>query len=708
MATQRNDTLIRVAGAACCLVFALTLAELLPLPDALPRTLGRPILALLLGGFSVAGLVNPRLSPRLLPYLSSGYALLAAASLALSVMAPSHGLLASYHAEAGFAGPAQLSTDASSDVKKAGASRIDPAIRFSGIRYEGGDRPFPLSFFDSYHLHRDVSAGRIDLPFSASWEGVLHAHNGTSLVLEWTPGDTATLSLDGVEAGGQEGRAELPLKGEGPKALRVSYDAAKAEKARLRLSWVRDGVTDVVPESALSVQGEPGLALQDQTAGKIALMLGAGFLGFCLAAAPALRHWRPGLLFLAALALGMAKLASLFLLEGKAVMLNRNDGDEFVYLSYARDILLTWTDPEPVFYFNIFLRHVVALAQGLLGEGIQSVIALNWLFLALTAGMACSLAGRILRDQAAAARVGLLAFLLVALNGNLIWWVEAGAKDASLSGFLYIALAWAALEAVQRRSLAAYALGGLLLGLNCLTRGNALLLFGLLPPLLLLHLGWREGAKASLVLAGCALLTIAPATVHNVLGGKFALLASNSGINIWLGNNPAATGEYNVTGVPDAGGDYLRATWEFITTQTDAWLHVMWLKVRYMALSQMGGWTAAFLAACVLAARRLRQSRALVVYMVVAVPFATCLIMFASKRYLFPVLPLMCCVMAPALDVLLGRFGWRLPLLRRWYPKPPPRPAKPAVAPPAPAEAAREAEEQTAGGDGAAEKPGDG
>lgn len=671
MAMERNEAFVKAAGAACCLVCALTLAEVLPLPDFLPRSLGRPMLALFLSGFSIAGLANPRLPPRLLPYLSSGYALLAAGVLALSLMSADNGLLARYYGQHAFTGAVQRSADASSAVDKAMATRIDPAIRFSGIRHENGDRPFPVYFFDSNTLRGDVPAGRIDLPFSAVWEGALRSQNATALLLEWTPGDKAVLALDGVEAGGDQGRLEVRLPEEGRANLRIAYDAAKAEKARLRLSWVRDGRVEPVPSSALTPPGDPGLALAGETGGRIALFLAAGFLAFCIAAAPALLQWRPGLLFLVALALGMAKLASLFLLEGKAVMLNRNDGDEFMYLHFAREILLTWTDPERVYYFNVLLRHVVALAQALLGEGIQSVIALNFLFNALTGALVYSIMGCVLRDQATAVRVGLVAFLLAAVNPALLWWVEAGAKAVPLSAFFYAALALAVLTAVERRSPASYALAGLLLGLNSLTRGNALLLFGLLPLFYLLNLGWREGAKASALLVVFGLLAISPATIHNVMGGKFALIASNSGVNVWLGNNPGATGEYNVTGVPDAGGEYLRATWEFITTQTDAWLHVMWLKVRYIARSQMGGWTIAFLVAVVLAARRLRQPRALALYMIVAVPYATCLIMFASKRYLFPVLPLMGCVMAVALELILGRIGWRLPLLRRWYARPP-------------------------------------
>ena len=87
------------------------------------------MLALLLSGFSITGLVNPRLSPKLLPYLCSGYVLLGAAALALSLMGADHGLMARYYAQHAFTGAMQHSPDASAAVEKAGATRIDPVIR---------------------------------------------------------------------------------------------------------------------------------------------------------------------------------------------------------------------------------------------------------------------------------------------------------------------------------------------------------------------------------------------------------------------------------------------------------------------------------------------------------------------------------------------------------------------------------------------------
>ncbi len=673
MAMERRDWLARGAGAACCLVFALTLAELLPLPDGLPRSLGRPVVALLLSGLSGAGLFNPRLSPRLLPYLSSGYALLAAAALALSVMAPDHGLLARYHAAAGFAGPVQASGDAPKSVRQAGATRLDEALRFSGVRFAGGDRPFPLHFLDSLQARPDVAEDRERLPFSAVWEGVLHDRDATALVLEWRPGDAAFLRVGDRETGGSEGRAEIGLAGGGPAALRLAYDAAEAREARLRLSWMRDGRLEPVPAAALTPSEDQGLALEQGTAGRIALGLCAGFAAFCLAAGRDLLCWRPGLLFLLALALGMARLASLFLLEGQAVILDSAGSGDFLRLAWAREILLSLADPGPA-SFRVLPRYAAALVQGLLGEGAQSVAALDLLCLALSAALACGLAGRLCRDEASASGAGLIAFACVAFNPVLLGRVGSG--DVLLAGLLFTALTVAALVAARSGGAAVCGLAGLLLGLACLTRGSALPLFGLLPAFLCANLGWRRGLRASLPLAAFGLAVLAPAAARLHLGEGFGPFLSGLASAVRLGNLPAEA-------LPSADKGDLRAVREFIAAHGDDWLQIVWLKTRAVAFGGMGGWTAAFFLACLAAARRLHQGRALALYLVAAAPYAAALVLFPSDEALLPVLPLLCCVLAVALDMLLARVGWRLPLVRRRYPRPSappaPTPAEPAA-----------------------------
>jgi tetratricopeptide (TPR) repeat protein len=81
---------------------------------------------------------------------------------------------------------------------------------------------------------------------------------------------------------------------------------------------------------------------------------------------------------------------------------------------------------------------------------------------------------------------------------------------------------------------------------------------GLAHPLLLpgglvaLLGGLRLRRPAVLAILGVA-LGLAPATIHNLAAGRFVPIATNSGLNLYIGNGPAATGFF--TPPPGLGGD---------------------------------------------------------------------------------------------------------------------------------------------------------
>ena len=80
---------------------------------------------------------------------------------------------------------------------------------------------------------------------------------------------------------------------------------------------------------------------------------------------------------------------------------------------------------------------------------------------------------------------------------------------------------------------------GVLFGLGAITRPNVLLFM----PVLFLF-GWRasKGWLAPLALTVGTLLPILPITVHNALEGDPSLIATQGGVNFWIGNNPASDG----------------------------------------------------------------------------------------------------------------------------------------------------------------------
>jgi tetratricopeptide (TPR) repeat protein len=164
-------------------------------------------------------------------------------------------------------------------------------------------------------------------------------------------------------------------------------------------------------------------------------------------------------------------------------------------------------------------------------------------------------------------RAGLLAGLLAAFYTTLIFQDGMILKSVVVLFFLASSLLVLA-EWTVRRALAWLLLSGLLLGVAITGRGNLIFSVPFLAAWILL----RERTPASVFvgvpfaerrsksnarvptrlgtawkstgvfLLGC-LLAVAPVTIRNrVVGGDWVLVESDAGINVYVGNNPAATG----------------------------------------------------------------------------------------------------------------------------------------------------------------------
>ena len=119
----------------------------------------------------------------------------------------------------------------------------------------------------------------------------------------------------------------------------------------------------------------------------------------------------------------------------------------------------------------------------------------------------------------------------------------------SLAVLLNVLLLLAALRADDRGGTGPWLTVGLLLGLSAITRPNVLLF----APFLLLWVVWRARSRpaggrrvalgrVALVLCGAAVV-ILPVTVRNyAVGGDFVPIASQGGINFYIGNNPRSDG----------------------------------------------------------------------------------------------------------------------------------------------------------------------
>ena len=142
-------------------------------------------------------------------------------------------------------------------------------------------------------------------------------------------------------------------------------------------------------------------------------------------------------------------------------------------------------------------------------------------------------------------RIGLTAAALLAIYPSAIFFdtlIQKTVLDTAGMSLLLLTMARADEQPRPRRWLAI----GLVLGLLCTTRENALVL---VPALMwwLWRSRWPNSTprrRVGLMLAG-VLLMIAPASIRNsALAGEFHLVAADGGTTLWTGNNPNADGTY--------------------------------------------------------------------------------------------------------------------------------------------------------------------
>lgn len=206
---------------------------------------------------------------------------------------------------------------------------------------------------------------------------------------------------------------------------------------------------------------------------------------------------------------------------------------------------------EPYFrapLYPMFLAALLKISQGNLWvvRGLQ----------ALLGSVSCVLASW-LALRCHGARVGLLTGLLCAG-----YWVLAYFDSQFLLPVLLVFLALAGFcllsLALDRRHLILVTMAGLVFGLFSITRPNILAFFPVLaiwaylagppaPPR-------RRLAFAVLLAAGCALPPLAATVRNRIAGGDWVVVASQGGVNFYIGNNPQSNGMQAV--VPGT-----RATW---------------------------------------------------------------------------------------------------------------------------------------------------
>jgi len=210
--------------------------------------------------------------------------------------------------------------------------------------------------------------------------------------------------------------------------------------------------------------------------------------------------------------------------------------DSAWYHRSALEILRDGFWGKDVFFRGPLYSYFVALCYRLFGENPEAPKMIQLLLGAGTCTLLTA-AARQCFDRRTALISGIVAALyptLVFFDGELL-----ATGPASFLGVLLLHLVLSAdRQSTPRRWLAA----GVILGLGAITRPT-ILFFGAGVAVWLLRSRSRRGRPLIALLAGAAIV-IAPVTLRNaVVGGEFIPIASQGGVNFYMGNNPAADGK---------------------------------------------------------------------------------------------------------------------------------------------------------------------
>ncbi len=230
--------------------------------------------------------------------------------------------------------------------------------------------------------------------------------------------------------------------------------------------------------------------------------------------------------------------------------------DALFHHDWAREILSGDFWGREVFFRAPFYAYLLAFLYKLSGSSIAFAVYVQHIIGSLSVVLVYLLARRHFSP-----RVSLAAGIIAALYWPLIFF-EGDLLFETLIVFLDLVLLLILTVAVQRRSGRMLFAAGIVLGLSAVTRPSILILLPVLPLVFHSFPAAREGTPragrawlrpTALVVAG-SLVFILPVLVRNfVVGHDFVPIASQGGVNFYIGNNPESNGSQAF--VPGARGD---------------------------------------------------------------------------------------------------------------------------------------------------------
>ena len=212
------------------------------------------------------------------------------------------------------------------------------------------------------------------------------------------------------------------------------------------------------------------------------------------------------------------------------------------------------------FFRAPFYAYFLGLIYAIFGPSLAAAKVIQHLIGAAT----CSLIF-LFTDKYFNRKTAILSGLLAALNWVLIYHEDDLLLDWLLVSFS-LAIIWSLMTSVEKPRMRGFFVSGIVLGLACITRPNYLAFW----PVILIWLliisrpDYGKAIKPFLILSlGCALM-IAPVTLRNkIIGHDNVLIASQGGINFYIGNNPHADGASAI--MPEFG-----PTWQYADAEYQA------------------------------------------------------------------------------------------------------------------------------------------
>lgn len=211
--------------------------------------------------------------------------------------------------------------------------------------------------------------------------------------------------------------------------------------------------------------------------------------------------------------------------------------DNYYYSNWALTFLEGELSGDTTYFRAPLYSWMLALTYWIGGAGLWSARIFGLLVGVASAAMTFLLTWRLTKSHTASLVAGLLHSVYPV---SLYFGAEIVADPLSvlfLQVSFYFLLRWSE----NFGSGANLVLAAVFLGLSCITRPTGLVLI----PLYLLLAAWPAGyrMKNTLIVVATLGLTILPVTIRNAaVGGEFELIASQGGINLYLGNNPRADG----------------------------------------------------------------------------------------------------------------------------------------------------------------------